>query len=307
MSQSKKLNLKWLTVLAIFTTLVLWASAFVGIRAGLKEFSPFHLALFRYLVASVTLLGVSLIKKIRLPDRQSIFRLALAGIIGIGAYNIALNFGEQSVTAASACFIINTVPIITSIFSVIFLKERINLWGWIGRLVSFVGVSLIVFGESSGITLSIGIVVIFIAALFHGTFIIIQKPLLRKYTSFEVTAYSIWFGMLALLPFIGGLLWRIQNASSEALMSIGYLGVFPGVIAYLCWAYVLSGTSASKASSYLFFIPMLVIVIGWTWLGEIPPVIALIGGLVAISGVGITRFRKTNELDTCTKVVGLKS
>src|SRR4051794_14124719 len=97
-------NKSWFVMVAIATTLLLWASAFVGIRAGLEAYSPTHLALLRYVSASFVLLLYFYSGKTRLPDKRDLPRILLMGFVGITIYNLALNFGELSVTAGAASF-----------------------------------------------------------------------------------------------------------------------------------------------------------------------------------------------------------
>ncbi len=53
---------------SILVTIVLWASAFVGIRAAIQDYPPIHLGAFRYLIASVILIPIACIKKVKLPN-----------------------------------------------------------------------------------------------------------------------------------------------------------------------------------------------------------------------------------------------
>src|SRR5262245_55288201 len=75
-------------------TIVLWASAFAGIRVGLESYSPTSLALLRYLVASLVLLIIAIIRRRPLPQLRDIPAIALLGFLGFSAYNVALNMGE---------------------------------------------------------------------------------------------------------------------------------------------------------------------------------------------------------------------
>ncbi|TCL62200.1 drug/metabolite transporter (DMT)-like permease [Hydrogenispora ethanolica] len=266
-------------------TLSLWASAFVGIRVGLRDYDPFQLALFRYLVASLCLLAVAGLRKIRFPEPRDLCRLALLGTVGIAGYNMALNYGERSVTAASASLIVNTAPLFTLIGSALFLKEKVRPLGWLGMLVSFAGVSLIACQGGPTLAFSGEILAILCAAVFQSFYIVVQKPLLKKYHSLEVTTYAIWFGTLLPLPFIKPLFGSMMQAPAASSLAVIYLGVFPGAIAYFSWSFVLSKLPAAKAASFLFLIPPLTAIIGLVWLREMPKIITGVGGLLAIGGV----------------------
>ncbi|MCP3874578.1 MAG: DMT family transporter [Desulfobacteraceae bacterium] len=64
----------------IALTVILWASAYVAIRISLKGYSPFELALFRYIIASITMGILAPIVGIRIPDRKDLFYIILTGI-----------------------------------------------------------------------------------------------------------------------------------------------------------------------------------------------------------------------------------
>ncbi len=276
------------TAIAIGLTIVLWASAFVGIRAALVDYSPYHLAIVRYGIASLVLVPIAIIKRIRFPQLSDMPHFFLLGALGFTIYNFALNIGEQTVSAASACFIINMIPIMTAIISFFFLGEMIRPAGWMGMLWSLAGIGLIAFGEGkSGISFEPGSLFILIAAVSSSLYFVGQKPLLERYTSLEVVCYVIWLGTLAMLPGASGVRNTLTSASPASTLSVVYLGVFPAVVAYFCWSYVLARMTASRAATFLYIVPLVTIVIGFLWLSEIPTMTSLLGGIIVISGVFI--------------------
>lgn len=117
-------------------------------------------------------------------------------------------------------------------------------------------------GES-GLDLNRGALILVGTALCQSLYFITQKPLLLRYTSFEVVCYAIWIGTLCMLAFLPGLLPELRQASVAvaATGAVLYLGFFPSVAGYLCWSYVLSQLSASKAANFLYLIPALALLI----------------------------------------------
>ncbi|NIS92810.1 MAG: EamA family transporter, partial [Hydrotalea flava] len=115
------------TYIFIFLVALFWASAFVAIRVGLKSYSPDTLALLRYLVASIVMIPLYLKSRSvnECLTRNEFIRIILVGVIGIGVYNIALNYGEITVSSAIASFIVSQVPVFIVLLAVIFLKERV--------------------------------------------------------------------------------------------------------------------------------------------------------------------------------------
>jgi len=273
------------TFFALAFTLVVWASAFAGIRAGLRAYSPANLAILRFLIASLVLAIYAAIAHFRRPELRDLPGLAFTGAIGISFYNLALNYGETRVTAGAASMLIASVPIWTALAARFWLREKLTALGWGGVLVSFAGVALIASGEGKGIHLSPQALIILAAAITSAAYMILQKQYLGRYSALEFTAYSIWFGTALMLPFGSGLAHSLRTAPVAATLAIVYLGIFPGALAYVGWAYVLSHGAAGRTSTLLYVIPVLAIGIGWLWLGEVPRWISLGGGAVALAGV----------------------
>jgi drug/metabolite transporter (DMT)-like permease len=66
------------------------------------------------------------------------------------------------------------------------------------------------------------------------------------------------------------------------------------VVAFLCWSAALSKVEVSKASTFLYIIPVITIVIGYIWLHELPPLKSVFGGIIAILGVIIANIKGAN-------------
>ncbi|AXC13942.1 Permease of the drug/metabolite transporter (DMT) superfamily [Acidisarcina polymorpha] len=278
---AKKLTLP----LCIGITLVLWASSFPAIRAGLSGYAPQHLVLLRLLTASGAFILIAPFARIRVPKPRHLPSLLLLGLIGIGGYNLALSYGETHVPSGTASLLVNCAPVITALLAMFFLKERIRPRAWLGLIVSLGGVAVVVTTLNSRVALDPWALLVVLAAALQAVFFVLQKRLLASYRPLELTCYSMWSGTLASLFFLPGFVNACRTSPLHATLSVVYLGVFPAAFAYLTWAVVLSRLPASKAGSLLYIVPLLAFVIAWFWLGERPQISTLCGGVLALAGV----------------------
>jgi len=283
------------TWLAITGVLLLWSSAFAGIRAGLRitvhgtpgpdGYGPGELALLRFGTASLALAGYALATRMKLPERRDLPVIFLAGFLGICVYHVALNFGEVTVQAGAASLLIAAGPVFTALLSALFLGERLTPLGWSGILVAFTGVTLIALSSGRGLRFTPGALLILLSAAVAAVYSILSKRSFRRHSALAFTCYTIWAGTLPMLAFLPGLLRKAPLAAPSATLAVVYLGIFPGAIAYVLWNLALSRMPASLLSSFLYLSPVLASLIAWFWLGEVPSLLTILGGAIAILGV----------------------
>ena len=172
-----------------------------------------------------------------------------------------------------------------------FLGERLSGWVAIGAGVAFVGVLLIGVGTSTGIGDGIGVLWALAAAFAYAIGVLLQKPALKRLPAAQVTWLGSVIGMVACLPFAGELMGDISSAPPAAIVGAVYLGAVPTALAFSTWAFALSRMPAGQLGISTYVVPPLAILLGFLLLGEVPAVIAIIGGTISLIGVALSRRR----------------
>jgi drug/metabolite transporter (DMT)-like permease len=282
---------------AALVTIVLWASAFVGIRAAAVDLSPGSIALGRLLVGSIALGALVAVRPWTRPSGRDLALIVGFGLIWFALYNLSLNEAERNVDAGTAAMLVNTGPIFIAIFAGLFLGEGFPARLLLGCVVAFTGTLLIGIATSGGTVAggnaSLGIALCLVAALAYAAGVTLQKPVLRRVPAYEVTWLGCLTGAIACLPFAPNLVRELGTADIGNVAWLIYLGLFPTAIGFTTWAFALGRTSAGRLGSMTYLVPPVVIVIAWALLSEAPRPLAIAGGALCIAGVAVARSTRS--------------
>ena len=270
--------------LAIAATVVLWASAFPAIRVAVVQLGPVGLAVARLAVASLALLIVAPRVGVRRPALRDVPLICACGLTGMTAYQLLLNSGERTVPAGTASLLIATAPIYSVLLAVVFLGERPTRRRLAGSAIAFGGCAVIAVSHGN-VRFQSAALLVLAAAVAQGAYHAAQKPLLTRYTAFEVTAYAMWSGTVFILPWSGSLLRAVPYADGGAIAAAVFLGLAPSAAGFVTWAYAVSRVDVSTATAALYLVPAVAIAVSYFWLAEVPAVLSLTGGAVALAGV----------------------
>lgn len=277
---------------ALALTLLMWASAFVVIRTVGRHLSPGPLALTRIVIGCVVLGLAMLIRRQRVPSGTALARAAVAGVLWFGAYMLSLNAAERWVDAGTSSLLVNTGPLIIAVLAGWLLHEGFPRALLGGCVVALAGAGLIALSVSGhGSHELLGAALCVVAAFSYALAMVVQKPALRTAGALPITWTACTVGALVLLEFVPQSTRELTHASLGTLLGVLYLGIGPTATAFLLWAFVLSKMDAGPLGATTYVVPPLVVLISWIWLGQVPPALAIPGGLLCLVGVAIARRR----------------
>jgi drug/metabolite transporter (DMT)-like permease len=277
-------------LVAALVTVVLWSSAFVGIRAAGEDLSPGALSLGRLAVGSALLGVFVLLQRERLPGRRELPLLVVCGVLWFGLYNLTLNEAERRVDAGTAAMLVNVGPVLIALLAGLLLREGFPRTLIVGCAIAFVGAVVIGLATSErSVAAGWGAVLCVAAAALYAGGVVAQKPLLSRVSALHVTWLAACIGLVVCLPFAPRLVGELEQADSSSIAWMLYLGVFPTAIGFLTWAYALSRTTAGRMGATTYLVPPLAVAIGWAMLGETPAALAFLGGALCLGGVVVTR------------------
>lgn len=280
-----------LAVLAAATTVVLWASSFVVIRAAGAELSPGAMAFTRLLVGTTALLLVAAHYRRPVPrDRTGLALVLGYGVLWFAAYTVLLNWAEQHLDAGTAALLVNFAPIIVALFAGLFLGEGFPRARVVGILIAFAGIVLIALGGSGGGTNDrLGITLGLVTAVLYAASVLMQKVALRSVDAVTATWVGCAAGLVATTPFAPQALRELADAPASAILGVVFLGLGPTAVAFLTWAYALTRTDAGALAATTLAVPAIAIGLSWLFLSEVPTWLGFVGGALALLGVAITR------------------
>ena len=237
------------------------------------------------MIASLVLLCLIPILKLRKVESKDLGMILLTGAAGFFFYMIAFNKGVKEVNAATSSVIIATVPMITALLSRLFYKEKITVKQWFATGVSFLGV-LIITILSKGFTISNGLNWLFLAAVLLAAYNLLQKKLVQKYSAIQSTMMSIFAGTIMLAIFLPKTINEVQGISFNSVILVLIMGIFSSAIAYVSWTKAFEvAENIASVSNYMYVTPLLTTVLGLVIAKEFPDVSTIVGGVIILAGL----------------------
>jgi drug/metabolite transporter (DMT)-like permease len=249
---------------------LLWASAFMGVKVGLRSSPPFFLMGLRFLVAGTVLIAVARLRGLPLPrTRQDWFRLAALGFLNNAAYLGLSAIALRSLSGGMGAVLASTNPLMLALVAPLFLRERLTPTRMMGFGVAFLSVLFIMYvrvGASEPLG-AMALVLLANALMVAGT--VLFKRWAPSQHLVVVNGVQLLTASVLLL---------VPSLAFESIGAVHWGGSFLGAIAFLAlgvscgamliWFWLLRAGDAARASAFFFLNPVLGLFLGALLLGE---------------------------------------
>ncbi|MFC2553469.1 MAG: DMT family transporter [Rodentibacter sp.] len=281
---------------------ILWGASWPWGRVVAQAMPTFVASSMRFFIAIIPLViwlyaanRFRYAKKLRPNQWLGLFLTALLGVFGYSTFFI---WGLKYVPAGQATVIVATNPVFTTIFAIWLFKEKWNKWVANGMVIAVAGSLLAMTkGEPTQMLTNFGFgqLLLLGALVCWVAYTLLARKVLVGIDSLTATTISSIFGFLLL--FIGALIaenwqdWAIVFTLDQSTwFSLLGLALGATVLAYAWYFDGVKYLGAGNAAAYIILVPILGILFSAIWLNEQVDSSLLIGGTLAVSGLGIMHW-----------------
>jgi drug/metabolite transporter (DMT)-like permease len=263
--------------IALLLVNVLYGASHVLAKGVMPNYlTPTVFILFRVIGATSLFWLVLLFTKQSKIERKDFPLLALCGLFGVAINQLFFFHGLNLSSAFNSGIIMALNPIMVVILSFFLLKERLTAFKLTGITLGATGAILLTlkattqFGDSR-----LGDLFLFLNALSYAIYLVIAKPLMKKYSPIQVITWVFTFGLLFVLlfpPTLSELTQTdFQRIPEDIWWKISYVVIGVTFLTYLLTIFGLKYLSATISSAYIYTQPVMVLlftflfaIIGWS-------------------------------------------
>lgn len=278
---------------------LIWSAGFSIVKYSVAIFSPMVFNAVRTTLAVTILLIALWARGERLRDAASDWwRLVGLGVIGYFGYQLFFVLGIVRTTASNSSLLLAAVPVIVAALNGLFGFERVGGRVWLGVLLSFAGITVIILGGGGNFSFGgetlLGDGLTLGASLAWAWYIVFSRPYLQRHSALLVTTWTVGTSMLCLwlvaLPELGQIDWA--NVPAAAWFGIVYTGGLGVAGAYILWNSAVKRVGGPRVAVYSNLVTVIAVVIAAVTLGEAITVLKVIGAVAVFGGIALTHWQE---------------
>jgi drug/metabolite transporter (DMT)-like permease len=279
---------------------LIWGSAFLWIKLADRGFSPVEVTLARLALGAAVLWLIVLTRREPVPRGWRLWaHIAVAALCANAVPYLLFAVAEQSVNSSTAGIINATTPLWTVTLALA-VRHQKTVTGWqaAGLIVGFAGALLIFAPWSSGTAIaSAGGLECLAASMSYAiSYIYMDRYLARRgigpvtLSACQLLAAAV---VLALALAVTGA--RAPHFTAVSIAATAVLGFIGTGVAYVLAYQIITSEGATVASTVLYLLPVVAIILGVLVLAESVTAIVLAGIALVLCGVALTRRRTASS------------
>ena len=282
--------------LAILLVMLTWGANVVAVKAILSDVPPVLFAFARFATAFLVLLAVLRWREgsVGLP-RADLLPMLLLGLAGFGLYQDLWATALGRTTASNSALITAATPVSTMLIAAAVGSDTISRPKVLGAAVALAGTVAIVWATHGiGFTgASAGDLMTFVATICWACYVAFGAPVLRRHSPLRMATWAIGLGCLGMLPLA---LWQATTFDvSRIHAGTIFLYLFCALVAAAAANVVMFEAvkilGPARTMLFQFLVPAFAVLLAAILLGEAIVPAQIVGGLVIVVGILISRLR----------------
>lgn len=295
----------------LITAMLFWAISYVWVKETYDSFTPVGLVFFRLLLSSLMLWAIgSFLGRISRIRKGTLKHLLLLAFFEPLLYYLGESYGISMVSPTTGAVIISTIPLCIAFASFLFFKEPLPLLSFLGALLSFSGVLLIIFSKDNALEGQFyGVLLMFLAVFSVVGYTLILSKISTKYSPFSLITYQNTFGFLFFAPifFLNDYQdFSFSAISEESLYKLFLLAFFCSSIAYILFVDGMRHIGISKANYFINLIPVFTATFAIYKGHDELNLYMVLGIMLTVGGLFISQFKGSFFRRTLRKVLKRK-
>ena len=279
--------------LLVLTATLIWSGNFIIARGLPDHISPVTLSFLRWLTALFVIAPFA-VKSLwcqRSIIRHNLVFLSAVAFLAVTLFNTLLYIAAHDSSALNMTLIAISSPVFVVVLARIFLGEPLTPQRIIGLLLAVTGIVLLITGGDitvlTNLTFSIGDFWMLVAAVAFAAYSILVKYKPEGLSQIAFLASIIILGFTFLIPWA---LWENLydgklELSFRVLTAIGYIGVGPSIIAFLCWNRAVLEIGPTRTAFVYYSLPVFSGLEAYLFLDEPISWIHILSGMLIIFAI----------------------
>ena len=288
----------FVTYITLTLTMLLWGGTFISGRILAENIAPASAAFLRFAIASLALLLITRLTTggLQRPRSQHWLPLLLLGATGVFSYNVCFFIGLKHISAGRAALFVACTPLVITLLSLLFHRERLPIFGFAGILLSLTGAVFVISNGHPGTLLEgsfgIGEMALLGCVLSWAAYTLIGRSILTTLAPLTAVFYSSLIGtILLLIPALqANLVASIPLLSLTDWFNLAYLGICGTALGFSLYYHGIQKIGATRAGVFINLVPLFALLLSWLLLAETIRYSVLAGGLLVLTGVSLTNI-----------------